>query len=231
MSWSQVLLLGHVDSALAGVQLERALCMCHSSQYTAHTWPACQPPTHGPSTQHPPMQDHECPICFHHFPTLNSTTCCNQSICTECFLKVSVGVEFGVSVSQLCGGSFHRCYSLRWEAGIFRQAPGQTQIASSTRTRSCAYRSHKLLPSPPFPLTARPTPAWRFTVWQPLPLLQQGWVPRVLLAHGAESAQAAGGRGADARERDPATLHAGAEDRLLTHACCGWGGVGLGGHG
>lgn len=31
---------------------------------------------------------HECPICFLLYPRLNSTKCCNQYICTECFVQI-----------------------------------------------------------------------------------------------------------------------------------------------
>jgi hypothetical protein len=30
----------------------------------------------------------ECPICFLHYPALNTSDCCTQRICTECILKV-----------------------------------------------------------------------------------------------------------------------------------------------
>ena len=30
----------------------------------------------------------ECPICFLYFPTMNSSKCCSQSICTSCYLQV-----------------------------------------------------------------------------------------------------------------------------------------------
>ena len=30
----------------------------------------------------------ECPICFLYFPTMNSSKCCNQTICTSCYLQV-----------------------------------------------------------------------------------------------------------------------------------------------
>lgn len=31
---------------------------------------------------------HECPICFLYYPRLNSTRCCGQDICTECFVQI-----------------------------------------------------------------------------------------------------------------------------------------------
>ena len=45
------------------------------------------PPTQGeddPTTK----ATEECPICFLYFPTMNSSKCCNQSICTSCYLQV-----------------------------------------------------------------------------------------------------------------------------------------------
>jgi hypothetical protein len=30
----------------------------------------------------------ECPICFMHYPLVNTTSCCHQPICSECFLQV-----------------------------------------------------------------------------------------------------------------------------------------------
>lgn len=35
------------------------------------------------------LQDVECPICFHRYPSINSTVCCRQQICTACFVTVS----------------------------------------------------------------------------------------------------------------------------------------------
>ncbi|KAJ5069757.1 protein sip5 [Anaeramoeba ignava] len=31
----------------------------------------------------------ECPICMNYFPTINRTNCCDQFICSECYLQIS----------------------------------------------------------------------------------------------------------------------------------------------
>ncbi|GIL77996.1 hypothetical protein Vretimale_7393 [Volvox reticuliferus] len=43
-----------------------------------------------PGVEEPrPGQDlEECPICFLHYPVLNSSLCCQKRVCTECFLQV-----------------------------------------------------------------------------------------------------------------------------------------------
>jgi hypothetical protein len=40
-----------------------------------------------PAAQNP-NAEHECPICFLNFDDLNTTVCCTQTICTECYLLV-----------------------------------------------------------------------------------------------------------------------------------------------
>eukprot|EP00798_Chlamydomonas_sp_ICE-L_P030042 gene30042-35016_t len=39
----------------------------------------------------------ECPICFLHYPVLNTSRCCAKRICTECFLQVQTSVPADVS--------------------------------------------------------------------------------------------------------------------------------------
>mmetsp|Transcript_1512 Transcript_1512/g.4556 ORF Transcript_1512/g.4556 Transcript_1512/m.4556 type:complete len:287 (+) Transcript_1512:299-1159(+) len=44
----------------------------------------------------------ECPICFLYYGTVNATTCCQQPVCTECYLKVRP-VRRGATDCPFCG--------------------------------------------------------------------------------------------------------------------------------
>jgi hypothetical protein len=45
------------------------------------------PPSKGADDPTPTATE-ECPICFLYFPTINASKCCNQAICTSCYLQV-----------------------------------------------------------------------------------------------------------------------------------------------
>ncbi|EFJ46429.1 hypothetical protein VOLCADRAFT_62668 [Volvox carteri f. nagariensis] len=45
-----------------------------------------------PGAEEPTTGQDECPICFLHYPVLNSSLCCQKRVCTECFLQASGGL-------------------------------------------------------------------------------------------------------------------------------------------
>ncbi|KAL6785360.1 hypothetical protein ACKKBG_A03520 [Auxenochlorella protothecoides x Auxenochlorella symbiontica] len=113
-----------------------------------------------------PENDHECPICFHHFPTLNSTTCCNQSICTECFLKLVQpqpgGSRYG-SPCPFCNKvGFHVYYS-PMALSQRKQLEAEEQMrVSETQLRSMLERQ-ATNPSPTYPAGTPPSVVLRIS--------------------------------------------------------------------
>lgn len=44
----------------------------------------------------------ECPICFLFYPRTNTTTCCIQQLCTECFIQIKRNPDFDPAVCPYC---------------------------------------------------------------------------------------------------------------------------------
>lgn len=47
-----------------------------------------------------PLQLEECPICFLHYPLLNTSKCCGKRVCTECFLQVRTSPQPTLDLSE-----------------------------------------------------------------------------------------------------------------------------------
>lgn len=91
--------------------------------------------------------DAECPICFMNFSALNSTTCCNYEVCTDCYVQLKVSAD---SLQQkTCSCPFCGKDSL-----VVKYHPKQTKNTKNNKQNEDLQAPSSSSPSPLSPAAA-----------------------------------------------------------------------------
>ena len=91
----------------------------------------------------------ECPICFLIYPSnINYTSCCNQSICTECFVEIHRGIDLSPACCPFCCqeqfGVYYRQFEFDSDSNDIENAFTNQDVHNTVTSQSLQIKSPHL---------------------------------------------------------------------------------------